>query len=284
MATDQPISHNFKSVSRMEIPGGGQITVSGNYADVGHIPNKEQLGTSILDISNPKTPKVISQIQLDDPQSHSHKAKVVGDLLFVNSERNMTPIGRRADEMPGVRIRLQNSLGRPPSNAELALALNIRESDIPMVEAAQKKPYQNGGFKIYDIADKKNPKLICHQSTGGAGVHRFDVDEKYAYISTEMDGYLGNILVIYDISNPVKPIEVSRWWMPGQHTTGGEVPTWSGRRNRLHHALRFGNELWAGLWHGGVGVIDITNISQPKLWGPITITHLFQNPLIHSCH
>ena len=245
----QAISSNFTSISRIEIPGGGQVTVSGNYAYVGHVPNKNNLGTTILDISDPRSPKILSQIFLDDPESHSHKARVVGDLLYVNSERNMTPIGRRADELPGVKARLLKEFGREASHAELALALNVREQDIPIVEAAQKKPYQNGGFKIYDISNKSNPRLIAHQKTGGIGVHRFDVDERYAYISTEMKGFLGNILVIYDVANPAKPFEVSRWWMPGQHIAGGEKPQWSGRRNRLHHALRFGDELWAGLWH-----------------------------------
>lgn len=267
MQSSQAISSNFKSLSRIEIPGGGQVTVSGHYAYIGHIPNKNQLGTTILDISNPKAPRIVSQIYLDDPTSHSHKARVVGDLLYVNSERNMTPIGRRADELPGVKLRLLKELGREANHAELAFALNVREQDIPIVEAAQKKPYQNGGFKIYDIADKSNPKLITHQKTGGAGVHRFDVDNNYAYISTEMDGFLGNILVIYDLANPAKPHEVSRWWMPGQHLAGGEKSSWSGRRNRLHHALRFGDELWAGLWHGGVGVIDIQDIAHPKTKG-----------------
>jgi hypothetical protein len=222
MSTSEAISSNFKSISRLEIPGGGQVTVSGNYAYIGHIPNKNQLGTTILDISDPKNPSIVSQIFLDDPESHSHKARVVGDLLYVNSERNMTPIGRRADELPGVKARLLKEFGREASHAELAIALNVRPEDIPVVEAAQKKPYQNGGFKIYDISDKKNPRFICHKKTGGIGVHRFDVDDKYAYISTEMEGFLGNILVIYDLANPANPVEVSRWWMPGQHKAGGK--------------------------------------------------------------
>jgi hypothetical protein len=83
-------------------------------------------------------------------------------------------------------------------------------------------------------------------------------------MSTEMAGYVGNILVIYDIRNPGKPEEVSRWWMPGQHVAGGEQPTWTGRRNRLHHALRFGNELWAAVWQAGLRVIDISDIRAPK--------------------
>ena len=60
--------------------------------------------------------------------------------------------------------------------------------------------------------------------THGKGVHRFDVDETYAYMSTEMDGFIGNILVIYDIRNPSKPIEVGRWWMENQNTAAGDAP------------------------------------------------------------
>ena len=67
------------------------------------------------------------------------------------------------------------------------------------------REYPDGGFRIYDVKDKTNPKLITFHKTHGKGVHRFDVDENYAYISTEMDGYVGNILVIYDIRNPSKP-------------------------------------------------------------------------------
>jgi len=109
-------------------------------------------------------------------------------------------------------------------------------------------------------------------------VHRFDMDEKYAYISTEMEGYVGNILVIYDLRNPAKPEEVSRWWLPGQHTAGGEKPTWQGRRNRLHHALRFGDELWAGCWHGGVAVIDVADIRKPRTLGSYNYHPPFPEP------
>ncbi|MGZ5095837.1 MAG: hypothetical protein ACXWCH_32390, partial [Burkholderiales bacterium] len=45
------LAHNVKRLSRLELPGAGQVYVDGKYAYVGHIPNKQQLGTSILDIS-----------------------------------------------------------------------------------------------------------------------------------------------------------------------------------------------------------------------------------------
>jgi hypothetical protein len=272
------LSQNISRLSRIELPGAGQVFVSGKHAFVGHIPNKAQLGTSIVDISDPRNPRVVSQIHLDDPESHSHKARVVGDIMIVNSERNMTTIGRKADELPGLRIKLRAALRRDPSHAELAEKLNVRESDIPQVEAAERRPYAGGGFKTYDISDPTRPKLLTYHKTGGIGVHRFDMDENHAYISTEMDGYIGNILVIYDIRNPAEPQEVSRWWIPGQHLAGGETPSWSGRRTRLHHALRYGDELWAGLWHGGVAIIDVKDISKPTTLGSYNYHPPFPEP------
>ena len=124
--------------------------------------------------------------------------------------------------------------------------------------------WRDAGMVVLDVADRTKPKLITHVQTHGKGAHRFDVDENYLYLSTEMEGFVGNILVIYDIRNPARPIEVSRWWMPGQHIAAGEKPTWSGKRHRLHHALRFGDEMWASVWHGGFRIVDIADIARPR--------------------
>jgi hypothetical protein len=104
------------------------------------------------------------------------------------------------------------------------------------------------------------------------------MDERYAYISTEMEGYVGNILVVYDISHPSLPEEVSRWWMPGQHVAGGETPTWPGQQHRLHHALRVGDELWASVWYAGVRVIDASDIRKLRTLGAFNYHPPFPEP------
>ena len=48
------------------------------------------------------------------------------------------------------------------------------------------------------------------------GVHRYDFDGRYAYISPTADGYVGNIVMILDLKDPARPEEVGRWWIPGQ--------------------------------------------------------------------
>ncbi len=272
------LARNLTRLSHLDLPGAGQVYLSGRYAYLGHLTNKERFGTTILDVSDPRKPRIVSQIMLDEPDSHSHKARVIGDIMIVNSERNATPIGRKAEQLPSARAELRGQLGREPTHAELAAKIGVGESDIPAVEAAERHRYTNGGFKIYDVSDKSKPKLITFCKTGGAGVHRFDMDGNYAYISTEMEGYVGNILVIYDIRNPAKPAEVSRWWMPGQHVAGGEKPTWPGRRNRLHHALRSGDYLWAGCWMAGVRVIDVSDIRKPRMVGEYNYHPPFAEP------
>ena len=279
--TDRPtarLGRNVRRLGHLDLAGGGQVTVSGSHAFVGHIPNPDHLGTSIIDIADPRKPRLVATITLDDHESHSHKVRVAGDIMVVNHERNMSKMGRRAEELPAVRRALTQALGREPTRKELAAKMGVSEDDLATLEDFERRGYHNGGFKIYDVSNPAQPKLVCYQKTGGIGVHRFDMDERHAYISTEMQGYVGNILVIYDLRDQARPQEVSRWWMPGQHVAGGEAPTWSGRRHRLHHALRFGDEMWASCWHGGFWVVDVSDLARPKSVGNHNYHPLFPEP------
>jgi hypothetical protein len=214
---------NFKHLGHLEIPGGGQVCVKGGYAYIGHMA--PPLGTSVVDVSDPRAPKVVAQLRIPET-THCHKARVVGDLLFVNYEQYK---GNPAFDKPG--------------------------------------------WAIYDVSHPANPRELAFVHTHGVGVHRFDVDERYAYITTEVEGFVGGITVIYDLADPAKPREVSRWWLPGQWTAGGEQPTWEGKRHRTHHALRCGDRLAIGCWYGGLALVDIADITRPRTlayldWSP----------------
>lgn len=272
------LARNVRRVGHIDLAGAGQVTVAGRYAYVGHIPNKANLGTSIIDIADPAHPRVVAEIVLEDTTSHSHKVRVSGDIMVVNHERNPTAVGRRADELPGAVKALTAELGRAPSAAEIATRLKVREQDISAIEAEAKRGYHEGGFKVWDVSQPSRPREIVHHKTGGIGVHRFDMDNRYAYISTEMDGYIGNILVVYDLKDPARPEEVSRWWIPGQHVASGEVASWPGRQHRLHHALRYGDEMWASCWHGGFHIVDVADIRKPRSVGSYNYHPLFPEP------
>lgn len=221
LGTAPRASANIRHVARKELEGTGQIVTQGHYAFVGF--QKGPGGTAILDIADPRSPKVIADIA-PPPGAHSHKVRVVGDIMVCNVERH-----------PG---------------------------------QGRSEGFTTPGFRIFDIKDKTNPKLISAVQTFGKGVHRFDMDENYAYISTEMDGFVGNILVIYDIRDPVRPREVGRWWVHGQHVAGGEPAHPLRNRQRLHHGMRCGEEIYMGYWHSGIAIANLSDISRPK-----TIAH-----------
>lgn len=274
--SETQLARNLRRIGHLDMPGGGQVVVQAGYAFIGHMKPPE--GTSILDVRDPAHPRLLTTIALPDEQSHTHKVRVAGDIMVTNVEQNDRHAMRRGLKLEEARSRLRADLGREPSEEELGRALNVPVGLLPRLRDFIARGYGGGGFKVYDISDKARPKEIAYVRTHGVGVHRFDMDDRHAYISTEMAGFHGNILVIYDLADPAHPEEIARWWMPGQHVEAGEMPTWRGLQNRLHHALRFGDELWASVWYAGLRVIDISDIRRPKTVGAYNYHPPFPEP------
>jgi hypothetical protein len=217
-------SRNVELVGHSDLGGhgdGGQVVVQrrGDYyfAFIGHM---KDMGTSIVDVTDPKKPSIVTQIPIDQ-NTHSHKVRVCGDIMLVNNEQY------------GVR-----------------------------------KPF-DAGLRVYNISDPSKPKELSFFETGGRGVHRFwlDCEKSLAYISTEANGYLGAIFMTVDISDPKKPDEVSRWWIPGQWTDGGEEPPWDAEKEnyRHHHPVVLGDRAYLGYWDAGYIILDISEIRQPRM-------------------
>jgi hypothetical protein len=137
------------------------------------------------------------------------------------------------------------------------------------------------GLGIYDVANPADPKLITLWRTHGSGVHRYEFDGRYAYISPTAEGYIGNIMMILDLADPARPREVGRWWIPGQWEAGGEDYPWHGYvPPRCHHPLRVGNRLYVSYWQHGGYILDITDMARPK-----TIAHIDTKPAFpHPTH
>jgi len=230
-------SKGVRQVGYFDCPGGGQVVVERNIAYIGHMRNP--YGTSVVDVSDPKHPKLLAQLSMP-PGTHSHKVRVGNGLMVINRERLNTKTARGEVPPEGYR----------------------------------------GGLGIYDINEPAKPRLLTNWNTTdpvqpgpASGVHRFDFDGRYAYISPTWDGYVGNIVMILDLADPARPQEVGRWWMPGQWTAGGEQPTWKREAHRCHHPLRVGNRLYTGYWHGGFVILDIEEMAKPKFisgldWSP----------------
>lgn len=232
MAGNGASARGLRQVGHFDCPGGGQVVVDRNVAYIAHMKGPE--GTTLVDVSDPKSPRRLSGLEVP-PHTHSHKVRAQNGLMLVNREAH---------------------------------------------PAHKPEPGVKGGVLIFDVSDPAKPREITFWQSGGAGVHRFTFDGRYAYISPEMDGYLGNIVMILDLADPAKPKEVGRWWMPGQWTAGGEKPSWSGRNHRCHHPIRAGDRLYVSYWHGGFVILDISDMSKPTFvsgldWSPpfITPTH-----------
>jgi len=274
--TESRMSSGTRRVARMDIAGGGQVVVQGGYAFLGHMSPPD--GTSIVDIRDPANPRIVAKIPPTDHYSHTHKVRVAGDLMITNVERHRRHFYRKGEMLDGAAAQLTRKLGRLPSDAELAEAVGVKAAELADLREGHTRGYNDGGFRVWNIVDPANPKLLSYVRTGGIGVHRFDMDEHYAYISTEMDGFVGNILVIYDLADPASPREVSRWWIPGQNVAAGEKPGWKGQRHRLHHALRVGDRMWAACWYAGAYVIDISDITKPRTLGSYNYHPPFPEP------
>src|SRR4051794_27162817 len=82
-------------LARLDIPGGGQVVAEGDFAYVGHMRPPE--GTSIIDVADPRRPRIVSQITLP-AHTHSHKVRAHGDIMLVNNELFRSTTGERQDD------------------------------------------------------------------------------------------------------------------------------------------------------------------------------------------
>jgi hypothetical protein len=139
------------------------------------------------------------------------------------------------------------------------------------------KPSEEGVL-IWDISNPTNPEMYSHWKTenpggGMAGTHRNTYPGgKYAYLSAAMAGYRSNILVILDVSDPKKPKEVGRWWMPGQKE--GEQPA---LQNVGFHGppIIEGDRAYLG-YGGSVVILDVADKTAPKLIGRLDFSPPFK--------
>ncbi len=139
-----------------------------------------------------------------------------------------------------------------------------------------------GGLTIYDASDPHRPEPIAFWACAGSGVHRFTFDGRHAYISPQIEGYDANICMILDLEDPKNPHEVGRWHLPGQWEAGGEERTWPAGEARCHHPMRMGDRLYVSYWHAGWYILDISDMTKPKLVSGMDWSPPFPWPT-HSC-
>ncbi|HEX7126619.1 MAG TPA: hypothetical protein VF406_12745 [Thermodesulfobacteriota bacterium] len=143
------------------------------------------------------------------------------------------------------------------------------------------QPFEEGVL-VWSLADPTNPELLGHFRTGGTGTHRnFYAGGRYVHLAAGMPGYSGEIYVILDISDPTRPVEAGRWWVPGQHEAGGETPE---PGVSLHGPPYVeGNLAYLSYGAAGVVILDISDVSAPRMVGQLDFSPPFlANIGLHS--
>ena len=166
--------------------------------------------------------------------------------------------------------------------AEGIMITNLEKPIVPEdKEKSAAQPYEEGIY-IWDVKDPVNPKRLGHFKTGATGTHRNHWEGgRYVHLSASARGFAGNIYVIVDIADPAKPVEVGRWWLPEQWAAGGATLT---RQWVALHGPAYpeGDRAYLGYGGGGMVILDISDITLPKL-----VSRLQFNPPLGSwlaCH
>ncbi|MFC2007968.1 LVIVD repeat-containing protein [Chloroflexota bacterium] len=201
---------------------------------------------SVLDVTDPARPKVILQMDLPHEEVRSNGLALVGDILVVPYQ-----------------------VARPGLTP--------------------------AGMGIYDVSNPMQPKRIGFFDTSGPhsrGVHcLWFVDGRFAHLSTGAADFIPNepsndqFYMIVDLNDPARPTEAGRWWLPG--TRQGENLYHPGlqRGVRLHNANVYPecpDRTYAGYINGGVVILDISDMSRPKMISHVYDQSPFRDSFTHT--
>jgi hypothetical protein len=75
---------NVHLVGRLDLEGGGMVDVRGTLAVVGHM--EPPYATTLIDVADPARPRILARIPVR-PGTHSHKARLCGNILAINVEQ-----------------------------------------------------------------------------------------------------------------------------------------------------------------------------------------------------
>jgi hypothetical protein len=149
--------------------------------------------------------------------------------------------------------------------------------------APENRSYQEGA-QLWDISDPVNPKFLSRWEGGAIGTHRNGYPGgKYAFMTSTVPGFSGNILAIVDVSDPLHPKDVSKWWYPGQKE--GEQPA-SSVVASFHGPANVspdGKMISTGYTPSVIN-LDISDIEHPKLIGEAVMSPPFADVGTQSVH
>lgn len=155
----------------------------------------------------------------------------------------------------------------PPLPGTRCLKLQVAD-DLLLVsnEQAGAAPVRTG-MAVYRLGNPADPEPVGFFETTGGGPHwLWFTGGRYVYMSARLEGFTHRIAVIVDIADPSAPREVSRWWIPGMWTAGGEKPWWDPVLNfNIHGCFIHGDRAYLAMFDNGLGILDISDRENPFL-------------------
>jgi hypothetical protein len=230
-------------------PDGNQLMVHRGYAYVGHMYSQ---GISVIDVRNPREPRFVKYMAAPTHTWNIH-LQAHDDLLLVVNARDMKALPAFADDKSYYKGKSTEFNSAPTQNRTWT-----------------------AGMSVWDLSKPEEPRQIGFMPVNGGGLHRiWYVGGRWAYASALIDGFSDYIMITIDMSDPTKPREVGRFWLPGMNTAAGETPNWPLEYGRygLHHPIVHGDTAYCSWRDGCLAVVDVADRSKPKLikhkmWAP----------------
>jgi hypothetical protein len=219
-------------IGHIDLEGKGDgmhVEVVDGVAYLGHMGYND-LGTSIIDVSDPTRPALITQISRP-PGTHSHKTQVRGDILLVNHERNRFEPSPPDTWSAGLAVfdvsdpAQPTQIGFYPTPGVGVHRMSWWEGDLVYVSGSD-DGYVGRFLHIVDVGDPANPIEVG----------------RWWYPGQHRAGG-----------------EVPDWDEQADPGPGDD-----GRQYLLHHALPYGDRAYAGYWDGGLVILDIADKANPK--------------------
>ncbi|WP_244314802.1 LVIVD repeat-containing protein [Paraburkholderia unamae] len=221
------------------------------FAYIGHMFSK---GFSVVDVRDPQSPKAVAYMPAP-PNTWNIHLQTHDDLLLVINAKDMFAASQFQDE----REYYQGALGRK----------------VGTEQASGTTRNWRAGLAVYDISKGDSPREIGFMPIEGGGVHRlWYVGGRWAYASALIDGFSDYVFITIDMSDPTRPREAGRFWLPGMNVAAGEAASWSAsRRYGLHHPIVHGDIAYCAWRDAGLVVLDVADRSRPTLlahrnWSP----------------
>ena len=237
----EPTIRNFKLLAHHMLDGYGgmgegmsiQITKDGRRI-LWLAHESAPKNFTAVDVSDPRAPRIVVQTDLPAAHMRSNSLETVGDIM--------------------------------------AVAYQVQRHGL--------KP---AGFELFDISTPENPKSIAFvdaSGPGSRGVHQlWFCDGDTVHMAAGAPDFVANnplddqFYRAFDVRNPSKPVEVSRWWLPGTRQGDAAPPPVRHKPPRYDMGFRAHNtnvyparpdRLYLGYIDGGMFILDISDRANPK--------------------